>query len=87
MYNPLNAAIQIKQALNADDLKKVTRGKYVTRCQCCGKQFRSDYFNGTDAVCPECGWEQQYKTIKYTGQNPVGIRMYRFLLKFMKGSI
>lgn len=57
MYNPLNSAIQIKQALK------------------------------TDAVCPECGWEQQYKTIRYTGQNPVGIRMYRFLLKLMKGSI
>lgn len=57
MYNPLNAAIQIKQALK------------------------------TDAVCPECGWEQQYKTIRYTGQNLVGIRMYRFLLKLMKGSI
>lgn len=87
MYNPLNAAIQIKQALKTDDLKKVTRGKYITRCQCCEKQFRSDFPNGTDTVCPECGWEQQYKTIRYTGQNPVGIRMYRFLLKLMKGSI
>lgn len=61
--------------------------KYRVTCQCCERRYNTSSLKAPYNVCTKCGWVQQQNHMKYTGQNPVGIRMYRFLLKLMKGSI
>lgn len=74
---------QIRLAQNhAFDGKKPDQF-FGAECQCCKNRFWSEFVAGIDDICPYCGWEQQFDSSDYTGQNPMSLAGYRRLYKLL----